>query len=588
MCRFVHLRKAFAVLLVAGALAGCSTRTYVSATGSAPPQYTHVYITVQQVWLSTSALAQPGDGAWSKFTLSEPVTLDLISTSNGTLTRLIGSLRLVPGSYAQIRLIPVDTSAALTGSAKSIGAVYNNEVDYVDNTSVSHQLPLEMLAPESGIGAQGSLTVPVGGGVLPVATSNSTSNGSNGVSGGSRTLGLGANTPPTIVNFAVNFNAATDIALFTYDSQPGAVLNAHAQAFDLAKSGGISGTLTLTNLVNITNASARLNISATAESVSTDGSRHVVVLSAPVHADGTFLLYPLPANNSTKNPTTYDVVIHGAGIQTMIIKGVQVPRESSGSSTSTAASTALTAGTATVSVGTLIPQPASSYDVNLSSTATLPAGAIMSLYQTLPGNGEVPYVIEQSTIDPFNNVLQMNLPVSSGLIQSGSYTPNSDQAITLTNATPAEGSGSYTVAANATSFTDGTLSSIVSAPSSGTVSATPAALVVDGNAINDSYTATILQSSAGSYDRGQLIVSRDGAIIAAASLNTALATTNGTVTVNGLPGGSASKSFAAGLYDVSLRVWNSTDPSGTLQHQYFPAAIDVRSGSVTGAQLTIN
>lgn len=586
MCRFVHLRKVVAVLLVAGVLAGCSTRTYVSATGSAPPQYTHVYITAQQVWLSTSALAQPGDGAWSKFTLSEPVTLDLISASNGTLTRLIGSLRLVPGSYAQIRLIPADTSAALTDSAKSIGAVYNNEVDYVDNTSVAHQLPLEMLAPESGIGAQGSLTVPVGGGALPVATSNSTS---NGVSGGSRTLGLGANAPPTIVNFAVNFNAATDIALFTYDSQPGAVLNAHAQAFDLAKSGGISGTLTLTNLVNITNASARLNISATAESVSTDGSRHVVILSAPVHADGTFLLYPLPANNSTKNPTTYDVVIHGAGIQTMIIKGVQVPRNSSGSSSSTTASTALTAGTATVSVGTLIPQPASSYDVNLSAAATLPAGAILSLYQTLPGNGEVPYVIEQSTIDPFNNVLQMNLPVSSGLIQSGSYTPNSDQAITLTNATPAEGSGSYTVAASATSFTDGALSSTVSTPSSGTVSlATPAVLAVNGDAVNDSYTATILQGSAGSYDRGQLIVSRDGAIIATASLNTALATTNGTVTVSGLPGGSTSKSFAAGLYDVSLRVWNSTDPSGTLQHQYFPAAVDVRSGSVTGAQLTIN
>ena len=404
---------------------------------------------------------------------------------------------------------------------------------------------------------------------------------------------LGTNAPPTIVNFAVNFNAATDIALFTYDSQPAAILNSHAQAFDLAKSGGISGTLTLTNLANITNASARLNISATAETLSADGSRHVVVVSAPVNADGTFLIYPLSASDSTKNPTTYDVVIHGAGIQTIIIKGVQVPRDNSGDSTTTSTSTtstALTAGDSTVSVGTLLPQPATPYDVNLSPSAPLPAGSIISLYQTLPSSGEVPYVIEQSVIDPFNNIMQVNLPVSSGLVQTGTYTTATDQAITLTNATPIEGTGSYTVAATATFFNDGALTTTVSAPTSSTVSlAAPAALTVSSDASSDSYTATIMQSSAGSYDQGQLIVSRDSTIIATTSLNAALAATSGgSVTINGLPGGSSSSTLATGLYDVSIRVWNSQDPAGTLQHQYFSAAVDVRNGNASGTQLTIN
>src|SRR5213078_4150768 len=132
-------------------------------------------------------------------------------------------------------------------------------------------IPLEILNPASGISVPGSLKVPVGGGSLPVAV--------NATSGSSTSLG--GNSTTTVLNFAVNFNAATDIALFTYGSQEGAVLNSHAQAFDLSKVGGISGTLTLTNLGSITNRSGRLNITASAETLSADGSRHTAMLHAP-------------------------------------------------------------------------------------------------------------------------------------------------------------------------------------------------------------------------------------------------------------------------------------------------------------------
>ncbi len=597
------LKKAGILLLIA-MVCGCSTRTYVSATGSTPPQYTHVYLTINQVWLNASATAQPGDASWSKFTLSQPVTIDLVNSSNGALTRLIGSLRLTSGNYAQIRLIPVDTTSTLTDSAKLAGASFNNEVDYVDvvdTASVSHQLPLEILNPENGIGAQGDLQVPFGGAAAPVAsTSTNSTDGtgnSTGINSGSTGLGLGTNSAPTVVNFAVNFNAATDIALFTYDSQLGAVLNSHAQAFDLARSGGISGTLTLTNLVNITNASARLNIVATAETISPDSSRHVVVINAPVRADGTFLLYPLPANDSTNNPTTYDVVIHGAGIETMIIKGVQVKRDGTSASASTSSSTSstttastttvLTTGTAATSVGTLIPLPATPYAINLDPTTTLPAGSIVSLYQTLPGTGEIPYVIEQSVIDPFNIVMQTNLMASSGVVQTGSYVVDGT-AITLTNVTPVEGTGSYSVAASASFFNDGTFTAV--APASGnTTLVKPAPLVMVTNASNDSASLIITHSSVGSYNRGQLIVSRDGSIVATSSLDIALTNaTGGNVIVNGLPGGHSTASFATGIYDVSVRVWNSQDPAGTLQRQTFPAAIDVRNGSVTNVPIAIN
>ena len=581
------LQKLGAITVIA-VLCGCSTRTYVSTTGSTPPQYTHVFLTVKEVWINGVADAQPGDGGWSKFTLSDPVTVDLVSASNGTLVNLIGALRLVPGDYAQIRLIPVDNAYGLTASAQALGATYNNEVDYVDAGNLSHQLPLEILNPDNGIAAQGSLNVPVGGTTPSANTSSSTSStGTTGLdTSGAAVIGLGTNAGPTNLYFTVNFNGATDIALFTYGSQIAAVLNSHAQAFDLSKSGGISGTLTLTNIGNITNPSARLNISATAETFSSDGSRHVAVISAPVHSDGTFLLYPLPASDSTKNPTKYDVVIHGAGIETIIIKGVQVARSNVSSSSS---SSAMSVGTASASIGTLIPQSAASYGVNLAPLTSLPSGAFVSLHQTLPGSGEVPYVIERSAIDPFNNTLQLDVPVANANVQVGTYTTDG-QAITLTTATPVEGTGAYSAAADATFFAAGPFNVIAAPPSSGTITLiSPVAPSLASGISSVAMTAIVTQRTAGAYDHGQLIVSRDGTIVATAAIDPALASaTGGTITVNGIPGGSSTVSYAAGVYDVTVRVWNSQDPAGTLQRQYFPAIVDVRNGNVTGVSIAIN
>lgn len=568
-------------------ISACSTRTQVSATGSTPPHYTHVYLTVNQVWLNGSATAQPNDGGWSKFTLTDPVTVDLVNTSNGTLTRLIGGLRLVPGNYSQIRLIPADTRATLTTSAKNLGASYNNEVDYVDtsvsSTGTSHSVPLEIPDSEQGIAAVGSLKVTLGGGAVPVASSATSSTPS--LSAGTSGIGLGSNRT-TDVYFTVNFNAATDIALFTYGSQPAAILNSHAQAFDLAKSGGISGTLTLTNLSNITHASTRLNISASAETLSADGTRHVVVLTAPVHSDGTFLLYPLPARDSTSNPTRYDVVIHGSGIQTIIVRGVEVKR-SSFSSSSSSSTNATTVGTASVSIGTLIPQPAASYSVNITPT-TLPAGSVVSLHQTLPGTDEVPYIIEHSVIDPFNGNFAVNLVASASNVQMTTYAAGG-QALTLTSATPVEGTGSYSVAASATGYNDGPLNVSIAPPTNGnSVMVSPAALTVTSGASPVTATAQITQTSAGTYNRGQLIASRDGTIFATVSLDAALASaTGGNVTVN-LPGGSSSAAYSAGLYDSTVRVWNSVDPAGTVHIQSFPASIDARNGSVSNVSIAIN
>jgi hypothetical protein len=578
------------------AVAGCSTSTDVSVTGNTPAQYSHVWITAQEVWFNTSAIAGPDDGGWVKFPLSTPATVDLVTESGGNLGSLVTGLRLVPGTYSQLRLIPVDAAAALTTSAQTAGALYNTEADYVDSAGTTHQLPLELLNPEKGIGIQGSLNVPVGnigaalGAVSTTTTGTTTATTPGTTTPTPTTTPTTPTTTTTTSSFAITVDGARDLTPFTYAAATtpnGILLSSHASAFDLSAVGGIQGQLTITNLTGISSAAGLPAIQVSAEALSADGTRHVVVNRTAVHADGSFLLYPLATSSSS--PADYDLVIHGPGIATIIIKAVQVTLASS-TSTATTTSTAAANTTTinTVSVGTLIPRAASSYTASLGTAtgAALPAGAQVTFYQTLPTAGEVPYAIEASPIDPFNQVLANAQALSTGTVDSGTYSA-SGAAVTVVSAAPAEGAGRYLVAASAPSFTDGTLTTTVSAPPAGTttpVAVTVPALTLAPGATSGSISASVTQATAGKYDHGELLVTHDGTLVATTPLDAALAQGAGAaITASGLPTGTS-----AALYYVAVRAWNSRDASGTLQRQSYPTAIDLR-GSATGAvQLTIN
>src|ERR1700681_1019176 len=581
------------------AVAGCSTRTNVSVTGNTPARYSHVWITAQAVWFNTSAIAGPDDSGWVRFPLSTPATVDLVTESGGNLGSLVTGLKLAPATYSQVRLIPVDAATALTSSAHTAGALYNTEADYVDSAGTTHQLPLELLNPDKGIGIQGTLKVPVGNVGAALAGTSTTATGTTITATTSNTTTTPTTTPTTpttptttttTTSFAVTFDGARDLTPFTYAAATtpnGILLSSHASAFDLSEVGGIQGQLTLTNLIGISSTAGLPAIEVSAQSLSADGTRHVVVNRTPVHADGSFLLYPLATSSST--PADYDLVIHGPGIATIIIKTVQVTlasRASTATTTSTAAANATTINP--VSVGTLIPRAASAYLANPApaSGAALPAGAQVAFYQTLATAGEVPYVIEASPIDPFNQVLASAHALSRGTIDLGTYS-SSGASVTLVSAAPAEGAGRYLVAASAPSFTDGSLTTSVSAPPTGTttpVAVTVPTLTLAPGVTSGSISASVTQATAGKYDHGELLVTHNGALVATTPVDAALAQGAGaTITVNGLPSGTS-----AALYYVAVRAWNSRDASATLQRQSYPTAIDLR-GSATGAvQVTIN
>ena len=73
------------LLLAACALAGCGALTNVSATSNVTSQYSHVWVTVQDVKFNTSATAAAGDSSWLDFPLTIPVTIDLATVTNGCL-----------------------------------------------------------------------------------------------------------------------------------------------------------------------------------------------------------------------------------------------------------------------------------------------------------------------------------------------------------------------------------------------------------------------------------------------------------------------------------------------------------------------
>jgi Domain of unknown function (DUF4382) len=616
------------LMTLCAAFAGCAARTDVSATGSTPAQFTHVFITAQSVWFNKNAGATADDAGWTKYDLKTPVTVDLVAQSNGTLAEIASDLRPGPGTYNSILLVPVNPDpnvTPLTASAQALGATSNQEADFTDGSG-SHQVPLILPNWEKGIVVQGSVKVPVGSvsstGIGTTTTTPGTTNSASTLFGSPTTVNpttptttTGTSNNTVTASFAANFDGNRDLHAFSYPSgssasQTGVLLSASPAASDLSTSGGITGTLSLTTITNlstnpsIANAfSGRTAIWASAESLSADGSHHVIVASAPVGSDGTFTIYPLPSNSRT--PTVYDVVIHGPNIQTIIIKSISVatttPNFQFGANTAGSVNTTTASGA--VSLGTITPTPTPSYTVNLPSNvgtpSPLPGGAALTFYQTLPAANEVPYAIDEVGIDPVNQVLvtpealSTNVSSTTGApgIVSGIYSTNGG-TITLTTSMPVEGKGVYEVGATAPLYADSIPSDSLkvgppappSSSSTGTTTPPPPLLVpvptlTPANA-GASGSITVSVTNNQGNDRGTLLVSHAGAVVGTADLKSALANGSGPVTVSGLP--------SSNVYYLSVILWSSTQPPNTpVTYESIATPVNL-SGSTANTSIAIN
>jgi len=558
-----------AILCAGVALGGCQSQTTVSATGNTPAQYTHVFLTVNQVWFNTSATATPTDTSWTKFALSTPVTVDLVTLNNGTLSQIASSLKLSSGTYGQVMLILADSTDTLTTSASTAGAATNDEVDYIDAADVSHTVPLAILNAAEGIGIVTSLTVAASSSSGLGGLGDSSAATSSTSTATSSSTSLSAVVASTSV--IVNFDATRDLVPISLSGQPAFALNPHPTTYNVSSSGTIQGAVSLTNVTTLTNADWP-DVQVAAEGLSSDGTRHVVAATTRVGTDGTFILYPL--STASGAASTYDIVIHGPEIQTVIIKAVPVTNAAPGSAAALLGTVTLTAATP--------------YLVNLSAAAS-PTSSSVGFYQTLPLSGEVPYLIEQRALDPTSGEFASAQELSNGPLQYGSYA-TSGGTVTLTAANPTQGGATYSIGAVNPAYGEATLSTTVAAPASSAATAlfTMSAPPAPSGATADAITGTITVSGT-AYDNAELFLTYNGALVAAAPLTTYLGSGSSNLSLSAVaPGGSAAATYAAGVYYGEIWAWNSSNPTGTLTRIPSATPINMSAGNATGVTLSIN
>jgi len=561
--------RALAVLLGCACLAACQSRTDLSATGNTPAQFTHVYLTINQVWFNTSAAAAPTDGSWVKFTLATPATVDLVTLNNGTVSQFASALKLAAGTYVQVMLILADSTDALAASAHSLGAASNDEVDYIDTADVAHTAPLAVLNAAQGISLSASVTIAATSSTLGAPASSSAPASSTSATSAPTTTFSASGTATT--SLIIDFDATRDLVPMSLSGQPAFVLNPHPQAYNAKSSGTIQGTVALSG-ISVLSTAGLPDVQVAAEALSSDGSRHVIALSTRVGADGTFILYPLSTTSGA--PTSYDLVIHGPGIQTLIIKAVPVTNAAPGSATAVLGSLPLSAATPFL------------VNFNTGSPA-VPASSLVGFYQTLPLSSEVPYLVETRAVDPTSGLFATDQSLSDGSLQYGTYVAGG--TIQLTAATPNEGAATYAIGALNPAYGTTTLGTTVAAPGTATTALfTMLAPPVPTNASANGITGTVSVTNTQTFDHAELFLTAAGALVAATSLDSYLGTGQSTLTLNGVaPGGSSAASYAAGVYNAEVWAWNSANPLGTLVRLPYGTPIDMSAGNASSVALTI-
>ncbi|MGO9512117.1 MAG: DUF4382 domain-containing protein [Steroidobacteraceae bacterium] len=531
-----------------------STQGYVNVSlTDAPGDYDNVWVTVAAVWFHTSSTAGPDDPGWVKSTLATPVTVDLLTLQNGNLSQMWGNAPLSNATYQQIRVFLVAPDAALTASATTQKLLYNDQVNYQDSNDTEQSSPLELVNPSKGIAVYGTFTVADG------------------------------STP----NLALDFDVNRDVLPFFLGNQQDYVLKPRLAYFDLSHVGAITGSVNCANLLAAGGNGFAYNLVIKAEMPSSQGSYDVVDRETGLKVDiagnsCTFMLFPVhvPQGSSTTN---YDVLIRGRNMETMIVQGVPV----NVGTTPTSGATQLNAMPLDLTMG-------SEYTANMpANMPVVPTGADVKFYQTLTGGPT--YEVRFQGVNPFTGIFTDDEPLSASNLQVFSYQSQSNPMLVQPQPAVMGGAGAFMPYGDApyftrTEYTEPQPPALLVPPMSGVASFTIGALSIASPASADSISGTITVSSAGKYDSGFLIVSHDGYIVTTLPLGPVFSgnSAGGPYAIPNIPGGSSTQTFEPGLYYLHAFVWNSAHPFLTLKRLEDTAVVDLRNGSATNVDLTLD
>lgn len=487
----------------------------LSLTDAPSTEFDNVLVTVTSVWFHTSDTAGPGDAGWRKFPLSSPKTVDLARLTSGDTTPL-SDMELPVGDYRQIRILLAPTDD------NSYRSPYNNAV--IDNTAVER--PLWIPDADHGIALVGTFRI-VNGGLL---------------------------------RLAVDFDIGRDIVKILRNGQTECLLKPRLRYFDLDDMGHIVG-----HLDNATRQAGYFFVMK-AEQPNGDNSYHMVRRFTTVGYQEDNTAFRL----SFLRPGTYDVVLRGRGVETVIVRGVPVTR---GMTTDLGPAIAMPAGT--------------EFSAN---TQVSPSGSWVHVYQTLPGAGEIPYEIRFRHVDPFTGRFHDDLPLSNGPIHVGTY--NGGASIPFQPMTPVEwngGNAGCKAVADAFLFDrsgysafDNTMpgpvfsgrlpvsSPAVAATASGTIfSGMNRVMTLDNVVLFVVHGGMIVDSAMPTATMGPMSWSMGGG----GMMN------NPTYSMPGLPGG-----IPGAVYGVDGLGWSASPPSFAVG---FPGLADLRAGDDPAANFTM-
>ena len=606
------MRKMLSLLLIAACfgLTACNSSVNFDATANVSARYSSVFVTVKEVWANQSATAAPEDTTWLKFPLAKPVTFDLVGLNSGVLSEFASQLKIGTGTYRQLRLLLVDRGETLADSAKSAGATFNNEVTYFDANGVKSTLPIEVANAAQGIGIEMDLAVAAPTRAILAALASASSRSTSSTTSSSASNPFASTTTPTTSTTPTTttpatstsattststpsssltgstttvvtatsdlvFNAARDLTEFRFGDRPGFLLNPTLAAYDVNNVGTIQGQLDL-SLLTVNTGTGRPAVEVTAEALNDSSTRRVEIASAPVTANAKFVLYPLPLIAGKINSTTYDLVIHGPGVRTIVIRAVPVTKSTPDKATN-------------VALGTITLTASSSYAANLATGSVVsPRGARVGFYQTLPDDA-APYLIEQRPVDPLSGQFATDalLPGATTVV-FGTF----GTSLSFTAAAPQEGASKYSVAALSPLYGNGDFSTTLLAPpavSTNAATFTVPDVPLPTGAAAGTISATVSVGTQGKYDKGALLVTHDGTVVTVASLDDAFAGAAASTVVNvSNVAASSTSGFERGLYYLEVWAWKSADPAGTFTRQPVSGAVDLRATLTANATVTVN
>jgi hypothetical protein len=532
------------------AVSGCTTRASVGVTADTAGNVSYAYVTVSGVWLHENATATAVDAGWHGKTLSQPVTIDLAQLNDGTVETLLSGTNIDGGTYHALRLVLVDNNSTLTTSASDAGLSHNNDVYFLNSASSWDTEPLELATPNGNLIFAINLTIV------------------NGSSGTQILSNISSGSSSTTASVTIDANLIRGLDYFDYSGQSGVLLNPAVSATNDDAAGAVTGALDLSDIASSQRKSAQ-GIIITAERPSDDGTRYVEIKSTALSSSGSFTLSPLPADSDTS--TYYQIVIHGDGIQTVVIANVPVNASE----------------TTTLQSDDLVIANADHYQVNTADAQSgIPANTHINFYQTL-SHSALPYLVEQATLNPFTGTLYDDIALSLSKVAYGEYNDGDD--IVFTTLTPSEGAGVYQIVSSAplydTSALNGMTVSGSTANASVTIDSLPT-MTPANNAGGVSVSGTVTLSTPGTYDSGFLLLTHGGQLVDVVNLGDALAATGSTGTAafdfSSVPSG-----IGAARYELSARLWNSTDPSGTLRRIDSGASVDLRGGNAATVNFTV-